>query len=458
MEMRQAVERGIALNRFGLGARAGEDHAGDARDWLMSQFEAYEAAPESLSRGLSSADILSDYAERIRSSKDLPAAERMEIRQALRKEGRANYRLDVRLRVASAVETSSPFIERLVHFWSNHFALSIADPLVTWLAGSFEREAIRPHVLGTFEEMLLAVETHPAMLLYLNQSESVGPNSSQAKRASEKKDHRLGLNENLAREILELHTLGVKAAYTQEDVIELALALTGWGRRIKGGAPVRDGDPYFAPVAHEHGRRVIMGTTYAQPGVYQGRAILRDLARSPHTARHIATKLARHFIGDDPPEAAIRALQTAFLDSGGTLPAVYETLIDRAEAWEPDRVKFKTPWEWLISSFRGLGIPEKPEMSIAAMLQQLGQPVWQPGSPAGYDDIAASWASPDALMKRVEVAQQLADSRGDLDPRDLALELLPGTLSDSTRQEIHRASTAQSGLVLLAVSPEFLRR
>jgi uncharacterized protein (DUF1800 family) len=369
-------------------------------------------------------------------------------------------------RVDSALTTDNPFAERLVHFWANHFAVSVDKLPVIGLAGLLEFEAIRPHLFGRFSDLLLAVEQHPAMLVYLDQAQSVGPNSQVGGFASRRGGRQRGLNENLAREIMELHTLGVRTGYSQADVTEFARALTGWtvsgiargpAARFIGGGD--NGDFHFADALHEPGDRTIMGKRYAQPGEGQARAILLDLAASPATARHVSTKLARHFAGDDPPQPLVDRLTSAYLASRGDLPTLYRTLLDSPESWSASPVKFKTPWEWTVSALRAVGLTSLDPTIAAATLKQLGQPTWQPGSPAGWDDIAASWAAPEALMLRVEVAQRLADKAGSsVDARSLAEKVLPGALGDATRTAIARAESPQEGLALLLVSPEFVRR
>jgi uncharacterized protein (DUF1800 family) len=275
-----------------------------------------------------------------------------------------------------------------------------------------------------------------------------------------------GLNENLAREIMELHTLGARTGYTQADVTEFARALTGWTVRGIGGGPgarfLGDGprgEFRFAEAMHEPGTRTIMGKSYPQQGEDQARAILLDLAATPATARHISTKLARHFAGDDPPQPMVERLAKAYLESGGDLPTLYRALVASPEAWSPQPLKFKTPWEWTVSALRAVGQTDLAPTIADATLKQLGQPTWKPGSPAGWDDIAASWAAPEALMLRVEVAQRIADRIGSsTDARALAEKVLPGSLSESTRTAIARAPSPQDGLALLLVSPEFVRR
>lgn len=267
-----------------------------------------------------------------------------------------------------------------------------------------------------------------------------------------------GLNENLAREILELHTLGVRSGYTQEDVKEFALALTGW--TLPGDGGTNSGATFrFVPALHEPGTRTILAKLYPEAGEAQARAVIHDLVAAPATALHIARKLAGHFVADDPPPALVQRLADAFARTGGDLPSVYRELIASQEAWQPGAIKFKSPWDWAISSLRALGRRTMAPMQAANLMTQLGQPVWRPGSPAGYSDAAAAWAAPDALMRRVEVAQRLAQEVGDAaDARALAPRVLPGGLSESTATAIAHADSGGTALALLLVSPEFLRR
>ncbi len=466
------AEMGIALNRFGLGARGGDAPVQGARAMLKRQFEAYQPKPATLDGLLTRAQIatsMADYLEEARglggkqSSADADP-EKM-IRQLVRKDARAQHVAQVGARMRAAVASETPFVERMVHFWANHFAVS-ADKLTTiGLAGTLEFDAIRPHVLGRFGDMLRAVEQHPAMLLYLDQAQSIGPESVVGARIAERGRRKVGLNENLAREILELHTLGVRTGYSQNDVTEFARALTGWTvsgivRGPVAKAIVGDGTPgdfAFVPLIHQPGVRVIMGRRYAQAGEAQALAVLSDLAVHPSTAEHIATKIARHFAGDAPPPALVARLKADFLRTGGDLPSLYATLIDAPEAWNAAPVKFKSPWDWSVSAFRALGIRQFEDQNIVGMLTQLGQPVWRPKSPAGYDDLAASWAGPDALMKRVDVAQRLA-VRAPTDARALAAKLFPAQLSADTAGAIANADSGAQALALLLVSPEFLRR
>ncbi len=462
---RSDSDAAIALNRFGLGVRADEPSPGDAKGWLLAQFESYVAQPPAWTAQPSSALLLTSYGELVRAQRQADAANEVAARQKLAAEVRDRYRAAVSARIATALVTPAPFAERLVHFWANHFAVSIEKPSIASIAGAFEAEAIRPNVFGSFEAMLVAVERHPAMLIYLDQVRSIGPESIAARRAaSAVPERRRGLNENLAREILELHTTGVRSGYSQDDVTELARALTGWsvGATAAPYGTRTSGEPgrfVFVPALHEPGARSVLGERYEPAGEAQVLAILRRLALAPTTARHVATKLARHFGGDSPAPALVDRLASAFLRSGGDLPTVYRALIDSPEAWQPAPAKFKTPWEWTLSALRGLGWRDLRGQELAPMLAQLGQPTWRPGSPAGFDDSAASWAAPDALMRRVELAQRFAARAGGaLDARSLAPQLLPGGVTAATETAIARADSPATALALLLASPEFMRR
>jgi len=381
-----------------------------------------------------------------------------------RNRARNHYGMAASARSTAAVTSKASFVERLVHFWSNHFAVSADKLEVLALAGSFEFEAIRPHVLGSFRDMLHAVERHPAMLLFLDQARSVGPNSQFAQRAPARV--RVGFNENLAREILELHTLGVRTGYTQADVTELARALTGWtvpglgvDRRNSAGGNQESGKGFaFSPILHEPGARSVLGQRFEGEGEQQAAAILDVLSLHPSTARHIATKLARHFAGDEPPTSLIEKLEKAFLESGGDLPTIYRALIEASECWVAAPVKFKSPWEWAISAMRALGLERVPRGDAVGLFAQLGRPVWRPGSPAGWDDTATAWVGSDAIVRRVEAAGKLVDRSSGLDARERAEQLFADNLTETTTRSIARAESPNQALALMLVAPEFMRR
>ena len=453
----------IALNRFGLGARPEDAAPAEPKRWLLAQFERYDPLPAPWREQQRTPVLVQALLAQQRAVREAAAGEQQATRQAYRRDERAAYLAAVGARAGSALATPAPFVEHLVHFWANHFAVSVDKVAVVGLAGALEADAIRPHVLGRFEDMLLAASLHPAMLVYLDQAQSIGPQSAAALRAAQRQQpRRRGLNENLAREIMELHTLGVRSGYTQDDVTEFARALTGWtlpGLPGAEGGEAASGGFAYRPALHEPGTRTVLGRAYPQPGEAQARAILHDLAVAPATARHIATKLARHFVADDPPAALVQGLAEVFQRSAGDLTTVYGALVSARESWAQGTSKFKTPWEWAISGLRAIGRNEIAPMQAVGLMSQLGQPVWRPGSPAGYDDIAATWAAPDALVRRVEAAQRIAAQAGALvDARTLAPRVLPGLLGEPTASAIARADSAANGLALLLVSPEFLRR
>ena len=457
----------IARNRFGLGTRPDDAALADPQRWLVDQFARFDVRPAGFAALDDAGAVVKNYRaarQAVRQqvqpagATDAKAGLKAE-RQDFRDDVQALYRAGVQARADSALATDAPFVERMVHFWSNHFCISADNPQVTAFAAAFERDAIRPHVLGNFADMTLAVEQHPAMLIYLNQFRSIGPTSRAAARTT---DRKRGLNENLAREIMELHTLGVRSGYTQADVTEFARALTGWSVDGLGGGPAATGNPdrfTFHPGQHEPGARTILGKRYEQEGAAQASTALTDFAHAPATATHIATKLARHFAGDEPPAAMVARLADDFMRSKGDLATVYHSLVASPEAWVPTPTKFKTPWEWTISSLRGIGHRQVGTMQIAALQTQLGQRVWKPGAPAGWDDIAASWVGSDALLRRVEIAQRLAATLAqDVDARVLAPRILGPALGTATAAQIARSESPASAIALMLVSPDFLRR
>ena len=455
----------MALNRFGLGARPDEPLPGDPRRWLLAQFDAYEPLPAAFKPLPRTAQLAQDWAEQRLAQRRAQEQERNALREAGQRAARQAYVAAAGARAASALHTPAPFMERLVHFWANHFAVSVDKQPVVGFAGAFEADAVRSNLLGRFEDMLVAAVRHPAMLLYLDQAASIGPDSPVGRRAAMRQgNNRRGLNENLAREILELHTLGVRSGYTQGDVTELARALTGW--TLPGEAAQQSEAGQGAPGAfrfafdvHEPGPRTVLGRSYPDGGEQQARAILHDLATAPATARHIATKLARHFVADDPPAALVQRLADTFLATRGDLPSLYRELVTAPQAWVGIQGKFKSPWEWAVSSLRALGRRDVPAQQVLNLMNQLGQPVWRPASPAGFGDTAATWAAPDALLRRVETAQRLAAQAGaTLDARALAPRVLPGVLGERTRSAIANAESPATALALLLACPEFLRR
>jgi uncharacterized protein (DUF1800 family) len=353
---------------------------------------------------------------------------------------------EAKARIAAAVSAQIGFVERLVWFWSNHFCVS--TDVILSMAGAYEREAIRPHVLGRFVDMLLAAESHPAMLIYLSNAQSMGPDSIAGINRTR------GLNENLARESLELHTIGVRSGYTQADVTNFAKVLTGW-TLIGFGVPEYGGKFIFVERMHEPGAQVILGKRYPDTGLEQGRAVFTDLARHPATARHIAEKLARHFVADEPPPSLVDKLAKSFSDSDGDLKELARTLILAEESWTPERRKLKPPDQWHIAALRLAGAHGKVGRFMAGQTL-LGEPFWHPPAPNGFSDYQAAWI--DGLSQRADMASNFASRvAGWLDPPALLEQGLGPLASAETRNTVARAGSRAQAFALLLMAPEFLR-
>lgn len=477
----------VALNRFGLGARGGASGdyvaaASDPRGFVRAEIDKRGVALLEVPGLLPTpalASQLFEYQEEVRKEREAnaklaalappsaPAASGHETSSAAATAApsppaapkppdvvQRTYRAEALARLQRASLAEVGIVERLVAFWSNHFCISITkgQPAHIW-AGSYEREAIRPHVLGRFADMLKAVEQHPAMLFFLDNQQSVGPDS----RAGQ--NRKRGLNENLAREIMELHTLGVGSGYTQEDVTSLARIITGWTFAGRDGRLGEPGSFVFNANAHQPGPQTLLRKAYPDTGVTQGEAALADIARHPATAKFIATKFARHFIADDPPPALVASLAQVFTATDGDLRALTLALLDSDEAWHAPLTKLRTPYEFLIASGRLLSrIPEEPGRYLGP-LNMLGQPLWGPAGPNGFADTTAAWGSPEGLKLRLDVSAQLAAHIAEtVDARDL-LEVVAGpAASNETRQVIGRAASRSQALALLLMSPEFQRR
>lgn len=487
----------VALNRFGFGARGGaasdfSSAASDPRGFVRSELDRPNAALLDVPGLQSTPDLareVFDYQQDVKQQREM-AAKAAQPAAAItddkpepkpdpapgtmsgamspdamqpnpqRKEPKPlnviqkTYRAEALARIQRATMAECGFVERLVAFWSNHFCISAnKGELARIWAGAFEREAIRPHVLGRFSDMLKAVEQHPAMLFFLDNQQSIGPQSRAGL------NRKRGLNENLAREIMELHTLGVHGGYTQDDVTSLARIITGWtfaGREGRLGPP---GTFAFNANAHEPGPQKLLGKTYEDAGLAQGEAALADIARQPSTARFIATKFARHFVADDPPSTLVAKLEGVFRTSDGDLKAMSLTLIDADAAWHAPMTKMRMPYEFLVATGRLMGrIPDDPQRYLGG-LNVLGQPLWTPAGPNGFADTNAAWAAPEGLKLRLDIASQVASRISEsVDPREL-LDVTAGEAASSeTRQTIERAESRQQAFALLLMSPEFQRR
>ena len=362
------------------------------------------------------------------------------MRENFIREGKAHY--------DAAINAEIGFVERLVWFWSNHFCVN-ADTTV--MAGAYEREAIRPHVLGRFVDMLLAAESHPAMLIYLDNAQSTGPNSVAGIMRNR------GLNENLAREILELHTLGVRTVYTQEDVTSFAKVITGWTLLTTDTNPHHGGEFLYHPRMHEPGAQTVLGKSYRDTGQEQGRSVLTDLARHPATAKHIATKLARHFIADEPPAALVERLTQKFTETEGDLWEVSKALLAAPESWAPERAKIKRPSEWYVAMRRAAGFSDSPPGPILQGTNRLGEPLWRPPAPRGFSDDNGAWL--DGLAHRLDSANAFAqNTAARLDPNAVMETALGPLASPETRQAVARAESKAQALTFVLMAPEFQRR
>jgi len=443
----------IAVHRFGLGPRPGEldQAAADPRAWLARQIGAATAAPPAEFAGLpGGAERMGDF---LRARRDRGDAG---VQKLIRQSFRATYLQEASARLSVQVTSAAPFRERLVAFWSNHFTVSVQRPPVFGTAGAFEREAIRPYVTGRFADMLLAVARHPAMLVYLDNGQSFGPDSLVGMR-----QHR-GLNENLAREMLELHTLGVDGGYTQTDVRELAKILTGWTvtpPRFPDAGQFR-----FFPQIHEPGPKTLLGTVYPDRGAAEAETAFQALARHPATAHHIATKLARHFVADAPPPAAVERLARVFHDTDGNLGAVSHALIELPDAWANPLAKVKAPNDFVVAALRAVGFtPQPADDGHATMMVNavriLGQAPFNAPSPAGWPDTAADWISPESVLRRADWAMALGGRMAaGHDPERLFEATIAPVAARATAQAVARAPSRADAMGLVLASAEFQRR
>ena len=473
MKPSQLQQAALAAHRFGLGEADLAVVGADAHGWLLAQIGAADSQ-----RGSALPDLNQALTVQIEARRQGGAAGNLALRNLVQS--------DIRARLQTASSTQRPFAERLALFWCNHFTVSLGKGSTTGLVGAFEREAIRPHIAGRFADLLMAATSHPAMLRYLDNTQSAGPQSrivqrlqyrgspppgaAQARDMAAPPPPRLtGLNENLARELLELHTLGVAGGggaygpwggYGQADVTALAAVLTGWRGPRLGDVAARDGPrEVFDANWHQPGAKAVLGRSYAE-GPQALRQVVDDLSRHPSTARFIATKLVRHLVADQPPLPLVARVAERFSQSDGDLTAVYTALLDGAEAWQAQPAKLKTPEEFVISSARLMRLGERltaraPDAGLAA----LGQRPHAASSPAGWSDHAADWLGPEAVWQRMEWSLQLAERMGGtLDARALAQASLGPLLGQTSQQQIERAANGAQALTLLMMAPEFQRR
>ena len=336
-----------------------------------------------------------------------------------------------RLTACSNPEMENPLLARMTEFWFNHLNVFVGKGIVRPFVGNYAVSVIRTNALGKFEDLLLASAKHPAMLFYLDQAQS----------------NNRGLNENYARELMELHTLGVNGGYTQNDVRELARILTGWTVNIPAGESFR-----FAPGLHDKDVKTLLGVTYTQRGVFEGEDAIRFLARQPATANRISARLASFFVADKPSQSLVGRLSQSFMATQGDMRAVMRTLLESPEFWATENQLFKTPMDFACSTLTAAGgIKDKRDLNQSLIfLNQAGQAVngWQ--TPDGYKTDAATWLAPEALTRRADYVMGMAQRMTE------PLYLLPFLSSTSRDRIAIEAPQLRTGLML--ASPDFMRK
>jgi uncharacterized protein (DUF1800 family) len=442
----------VAAIRFGFGFHPHHRAPAGVEDLMVQVGEAYANTPDI--GGLSMAERFALNGRRDRKTGRRNGRQDIELGNARRKELLSR---DKTVRLHSAALSPYGFYERLVWFWSDHFTVRAMGRQGEVTAGRFEADVIRPHVAGNFHDMLIAAETHPAMVGYLDQTRSAGPRSRDGRQFGR------GLNENLAREILELHTLGVGSSYTQDDVRQFAELLTGVTYDLKTGEAA-----YRRRMA-EPGTEVVLGKRYGVgPARFAHvRHALEDLASHPATARHLARKLAVHFVSDRPSDRLVAHLEAAYLRSEGELMAVYAALLEHPESWSSFGAKVKQPFHFVVSSMRATGLQpdlmdaflaDEGPLSAQRAMQRLNQPLLEPPGPNGWPEAAEEWINAPGLTSRIDWASRIAHRIGtETDPAAFLSMALADHVSPETSFAVTHAAEKWEGVALVLASPEFNR-
>ncbi|CDZ51294.1 DUF1800 domain-containing protein [Neorhizobium galegae] len=483
----------LAAIRYGYGLRPGEEPPRDVEALLAQIEEGASEKPRFPREGVSGR---LDTATRVVSLLAAEAKARQagnpneDVRKATRTEARRIYRQDAMARLAQAIHSPLGFYERLASFWVDHFSTSVMKSLpMRMIVPLYEAQAIRPNIGGSFTKLLSDAILHPAMLIYLDQNQSVGPDSAAARKNGR------GLNENLGRELLELHTLGAGSGYTQDDVRAAALILTGLSVDNRAMQVV------YQPRLAEAGPVNLLGRTYQDDeGDGQDHVLmLEDLAANPRTARHVCGKLVRHFVADEAPEDMVGAMVAAWTNSEGNLTEVYRAMLAHPRAWSDPGQKIKQPFEFVASGFRALDLPERnfanllrdmddgdedespmqKAMDLTGMakredirkkagranaltlgaLQRMGQPIWQPPSPAGFADETSVWLTPSQLSERISWSRMVGRIFAQrLEPSEFLQAALADAAHPETRRVIAQAPNKVHGITMVLASPEFNRR
>ncbi len=424
-----------AFNRFGLGARPDDPIPTNAMTWLTAQLTGTD--PLAKAPPLLASCLYKENAAMAPPSK---------AQQQAQAELEAFFQSEQTNAFTAAVTTTTPFRERLVWFWTNFFAVQAGDDKTIGVAGAFVREAIRPYVLDTFENMLVAVVTHPAMLCSLNNDVSIGPQSPLALAQNFG-----GINENLGRELMELFTIGI-GNYTQADVDALAYILTGWTVSYSGPSVgfVIDSD------MHQPGEQTFLGENY--PGtVFDGYLALQYLAAQPYTYTNIATRLLTHFVSDTPEQSDIETVASALSSSGGSLTAAYNAMINLASAWVP-QTKLRTPFDLVVAAVRAVDAPRAQYKLNTQAIGQLGQTIWEPPFPNGWSDLGAAWASGAQMAMRTNFIDNFCKYCQHVDPAATANTALGALISPATTAMMAEVSSVHDKLTILFCSPDFQRR
>ena len=492
------------LNRLGFGPRPGDVErvrSMGLASWIDRQLQPGRVADDAVDARLgglptlrmTSTQIAEEYLQplleqrRQRRRDAVPEADMdprreraAEIGPALRRQQELLREL-VAQKMLRAVYSERQLQEVLTDFWFNHFNVFANKGFTRIYLTAYERDAIRPHVLGRFRDLLGATAKSPAMLVYLDNARSADPafaakartDLDRLERAGRRRGTRqagreitpemleqvrqnipTGINENYARELLELHTLGVDGGFTQQDVVNVARALTGW--TIGRPRSAQAGQFWFNPRMHDTGDKVVLGQKIKGGGIEEGERVLDLLARHPSTARFIATKLARRFVADEPPAALVEKATAGFRATDGDLREVVRVIVTSPEffAAESRRAKIKNPFEFVISALRATGADVADTQPLARALQLQGMPLYLCQPPTGYKETADAWVTSGALVNRMNFAVELASdgARGSVDT------LLDGEASEATRETIGKATTPAQAVALALGSPEFQRR
>ncbi|MDE2577009.1 MAG: DUF1800 domain-containing protein [Rhodospirillales bacterium] len=440
-----------AMIRFGLGRRGEEKLPTDPGAWLAGQLDRPDPglalATHSSADGLAALRQFRQMMQARKQAAKAPAAPAGKPRPpGMVNPIRRVYVADAQLALDHMLETDAPFRERLVWFWANHFTVSLRRGFCAAVAVSFVQEAIRPHVTGRFVDMVLAVMRHPAMLLYLDNAQSIGPDSPAGRRT-----HR-GLNENLARECMELHTVTPAAGYTQADVTAFARVLTGWSINFQANPP----GFMYRRFAHEPGAQTVMGQHFAG-GEEAGVAALTWLADHPATHHHLARRLVQHFVADTPPVDAVARVEGVLRDTRGDLKAASLELIRLPGAWQP-LTKLRQPADYVVGVLRAVDLPQARRPGLLASMAGLGQPFFTAPLPNGWPDTAADWAGPETMLRRIDWSFEVAGRAAMRDPAAVARASLGGLLPPATFEQVARAGSRREGMTLLLAAPEFQRR